>query len=53
MHKAVSTSYSITVYVWLTSQLINNNYKGSYMLVLHVRVAVANLVFFINECDLI
>ena len=48
----VSTSYSITVYMWLTSQLANNNYKGSYML-MHMQVSVAKLILLINECDLI
>ena len=50
----VSTSYSKTVYMWLTRQLANNNYtcKGSYLLV-HVQVSVAKLIVFINGCGLI
>ena len=43
----VSTSYSITVYMWLTSLLTNSNYKGSYLLV-HMQVSIAKSILLVR-----
>ena len=54
IHKAVSYSYSKTVLLlcwYVTNQLPNYNYRGSYMPA-YARVALAKLVFFINGCGL-